>query len=118
MDIYAGSLPFKTNEKELKELFERYGVVSDVKIIIDNITRQNKGFGFVVMPNDSEAELAIESLNGYELRGRPIMVTKSTPKKKDGKKKRAFGKGYKGGNYAGKSSQSSFSSRQSNTSDD
>ncbi len=106
MDIYAGSLPFKTTENELWTLFEQYGEVKDVKIIIDNITRQNKGFGFVTMPNESEALLAIECLNGSELRDRTIVVTKSAPKNKN-EKKRAFGKGFKGGNYAGKSSNNS-----------
>jgi RNA recognition motif-containing protein len=106
MDIYAGSLPFKTTENELWTLFEQYGEVKDVKIVIDNITRQNKGFGFVNMPNETEALLAIECLNGFELKGRTIIVTKSAPKKSK-EKSRAFGKGYKGGNYAGKSSNNS-----------
>lgn len=77
MDIFVGSLPFKLKETELKQLFESYGEVTSAKIIIDQITRQNKGFGFVEMPNDNEAEKAIAALNGSELSGRTIVVNKS-----------------------------------------
>lgn len=103
MDIYVGGLPFKMVEKELRSLFENYGEVDSAKIIIDKITRQNKGFGFVVMPNNAEASLAIKSLNNFKIGDRSISVTKSEPKS-DNEKKRAFGKGFRGGNYAGKSS--------------
>ncbi|MFN8284536.1 MAG: RNA-binding protein [Chitinophagales bacterium] len=113
MDIYAGSLPFKMTEKELRSLFENYGEVESVKIVIDKITRQNKGFGFVVMPNDDEANLAINSLDGYSFGERSIIVTKSEPKSEK-EKKRPFGKGFKGGNYAGKSSKSNFRNNQNN----
>ena len=53
MDIYVGGLPFKMTEKELRSMFENYGEVESAKIIIDKITRQNKGFGFVTMPNNT-----------------------------------------------------------------
>jgi RNA recognition motif-containing protein len=52
MDIYISNLPFKLKETQLRELFEQYGQVTSVKIIVDNITRQNKGFGFVAMPDE------------------------------------------------------------------
>ena len=103
MDIYVGGLPFKMTEKELRSMFENYGEVESAKIIIDKITRQNKGFGFVTMPNNTEASLAIKSLNNFKIGERTISVTKSEPKAESGKK-RSFGKGFKGGNYAGKSS--------------
>ena len=77
MDIFVGSLPFKLKENELKELFEKHGEVSSAKIIIDKETRQNKGFGFVEMPNDNEALKAIDALNGVEIMGRIIKVNKS-----------------------------------------
>lgn len=93
MDIYAGSIPFKIKEKELNELFSQFGEVASVKIIIDNITRQNKGFAFIVMPNDEEALLAIEALDGTELMGRKISVSVSEEKKKPGSKKKNWGKG-------------------------
>ena len=92
MDIYVGSLPFKLKEKTLQDLFERFGKVNSVKIVIDHITRQNKGFGFVNMPNDEEAELAIEALNGTEIMERSLVVSKSGDNKKTEKRKK-FGKG-------------------------
>lgn len=89
MDIFAGSLPFKSKEKDLQELFSRYGEVESVTIIIDKVTRQNKGFGFVVMPNDEEALKAISELNGKEWMGRTIVVNKSE-RKRDGEKEHTF----------------------------
>ena len=81
MDIFVGSLPFKLEESELRVFFEQYGEVTSVKIIIDVNTRQNKGFGFVEMPNVSEGLKAIEGLNGFEIGGRALVVNKSEDKK-------------------------------------
>lgn len=77
MDIYVGSLPFKLKEAELREIFEGYGEVASAKIIIDKITRQSKGFGFVEMPDDSQAKEAIAKLNGFEVMGRALVVNES-----------------------------------------
>lgn len=115
MDIYVGSIPFKLKEAQLKELFEKFGEVTSSKIIIDKITRQNKGFGFVTMPDDSAAQLAIEALNGSELDGRSIIVSRSEPKDKarmiqdsmkqsgQGHPGSGGGKGGKGGGFKGNS---------------
>jgi RNA recognition motif-containing protein len=81
MDIYVGSIPFKWKEEKLKEIFGAYGEVESAKIIIDKITRQNKGFAFVTMPNDEEAKTAIAELDGVEMDGRNIIVNKSEPLK-------------------------------------
>lgn len=80
MDIFVGSLPFKLKEDELKSLFEAYGEVESVKIIIDKQTRQNKGFGFVIMPNDEQARQAIANINGSEVMGRTIVANTAQPK--------------------------------------
>lgn len=80
MNIFVGSLPFTTGEAELQAVFETYGVVDSAKIIKDKFTGKSRGFGFVEMPNDDEGEKAIEELNGYELKGRQIVVNKSEPK--------------------------------------
>ena len=80
MDIYVGSIPFKWKDKNLYELFEPFGEVISANIIIDKITRQNKGFGFVAMAIDKEAEKAIAALNGSEYEGRSIVVSPSLPK--------------------------------------
>ncbi|TLU98994.1 RNA recognition motif domain-containing protein [Dyadobacter luticola] len=77
MDIFVGSLSFKLKESELREAFEKFGKVSSAKIIIDKITRQSKGFGFVEMPDESEARTAISSLNGAEMYGRALVVNES-----------------------------------------
>ncbi|HYG37052.1 MAG TPA: RNA-binding protein [Cytophagales bacterium] len=95
MDIFVGSLPFKLKETQLRELFEKYGEVVSAKIIIDKISRQNKGFGFVEMPDEAAALAAIKELNGTEVEGRAIVVSKS--EKKDVEKK-AFLDRNKGGN--------------------
>lgn len=79
MDIYVGSIPFKWNEARLTEIFEAFGEVASAKIIIDKATRQNKGFGFVTMPNDEAAMNAIRELDGSEIDGRVIIVNKSVP---------------------------------------
>lgn len=80
MDIFVGSLSFKLKESELREAFEKFGKVSSAKIIIDKITRQSKGFGFVEMPDEGEARLAISELNGAEMYGRPLVVNESQKK--------------------------------------
>jgi len=77
MNIYAGGLPFKMSEEELKEIFEKYGEVTSAKIIIDKYSGKSKGFGFVEMSNDAEAKKAIGELNGTEFSGRNITVNES-----------------------------------------
>ena len=74
MDIYVGSIPFKWKERHLYELFAPFGEVSETKIIIDKITRQNKGFGFVVIDNAASAKKAVEMLNGRVVNGQKIKV--------------------------------------------
>lgn len=82
MDIFVGSLPFKLKEKELKELFEKFGEVTSAKIVKSKSTRQNKGFGFVEMPNEEEVRKAIFELNGFEIMGRNLEVSISEKKDK------------------------------------
>ncbi|MFZ1751362.1 MAG: hypothetical protein WAU01_14275 [Saprospiraceae bacterium] len=80
MDIYIGSIPFKWKERDLTELFEQFGEVASATIILDKITRQNKGFGFVTMPDEASAMAAIKALDGSEHEGRAIAVNVSLPK--------------------------------------
>ena len=80
MNIFVGSLPFSIEEADLRESFEAYGAVDSVKIISDKFTGRSKGFGFVEMPNDEEAQKAIDELNGATVQGRAIVVNKSEPK--------------------------------------
>jgi RNA recognition motif-containing protein len=77
MNIFVSSLNFRTKSEDLKQLFEAYGEVTSARIITDRDTRRSKGFGFIEMPNDSEAEAAINALNGSEQGGRTINVAEA-----------------------------------------
>ena len=101
MNIFVGSLPWSIEEADLRESFEVYGSVSSVKIITDKFTGRSKGFGFVEMESDEEAEKAIGELNGATVDGRTIVVNKSEPKPEGERKSfsnnRSGGGGYNGG---------------------
>lgn len=101
MNIFVGSLPFRLEETELKDLFEEYGEVSTAKIITDKLTGRSKGFGFVEMPDDDEAKLAIEGLNGSEIMGRSIVVNQAEERKERGERRGGFGGGSGGGRGRG-----------------
>ena len=81
MNIFCGSLPFRLEEAELRELFEEYGEVSSARIITDKFSGRSKGFGFVEMPDDEAAQRAIEELHDAELNGRKIVVNKAEERK-------------------------------------
>ncbi len=101
MDIYVGSLPFKMKEEDLRETFEEFGEVTSAKVIMDKMTRQSKGFGFVEMPNEAEAKEAIEKLHGQEIMGRELIVNESqNTKRTDGfRPGGGGGRSGGGGNY-------------------
>jgi len=80
MNIFVGSLPFSIEEADLRESFEVYGAVDSVKIVTDKFTGRSKGFGFVEMSVDAEAQKAIDELNGATVMGRTIVVNQSIPK--------------------------------------
>jgi len=81
MNIYVGNLDFKVNENDLEKVFEEYGAVSSAKIITDKYSGRSKGFGFVTMENQDEAQKAIEELNGATLGNRDMVVNEARPKK-------------------------------------
>jgi RNA recognition motif-containing protein len=80
VQIYAGNLPYKIKEEELKRLFEAHGEVSSAKIVTDRETGRSKGFGFIEMPNEGEANNAISQLNDAEVMGRNIQVNVARPR--------------------------------------
>ena len=80
MNIYVGNLSFQLSEDDLNSAFGEYGQVDSAKIITDRETGRSKGFGFIEMPNQEEAEKAIEGLNGKELDGRAVKVNESKPR--------------------------------------
>lgn len=80
MQIYVGNVSYGTNEEGLKALFSEFGEVKSVKLITDRETGKAKGFGFVTMPNDSEANSAIEALNGKDYDGRSLRINEAKPR--------------------------------------
>src|SRR5580704_10963508 len=84
MNIYVGNLAYSATESSLKELFESFGEVITSKIITDKFTGSSRGFGFVEMPNNDEAQRAIADLNGKEFQGRKIVVNESRPREANG----------------------------------
>ena len=95
MNIYVGNLSFDLTEEGLRQAFEAYGEVSAVNIITDKYSGQSRGFGFVEMPDKTEAQTAIENLNGKDLSGRQINVNEARPRTDRGGGRR--GSGFGGG---------------------
>lgn len=81
MNIYVGNLAYTTNEQELRDAFEAFGKVSRATVIMDRETGRSKGFGFVEMANNAEAEEAIKTMNGRNLSGRTIRVNQAEERK-------------------------------------
>lgn len=90
MDIYVGQLPYNVNESELKELFSEFGEIASVNLIMDRYSGRSKGFGFIDMPNNSEADTAIKALNKSMLKGREIKVNQVQQQRRNKRLKRRF----------------------------
>jgi RNA recognition motif-containing protein len=113
VNIYVGNLSWSMTNEDLSALFEQFGTVTSAKILTDKFSGRSKGFGFVEMENDEEAQAAISNLNDTDVQGRKIVVNEAQSKKDDGGfKKRSFGGGgggfrkgggggYKGGGGGG-----------------
>ncbi len=95
--IYVGNLSYNTTEDEIRTLFSQAGTVASVALIKDRDTGQSKGFAFVEMSNQSEAEKAIQTFNGYNLSNRPLKVNLARPREE-----RSFGGGGGGGGGYGR----------------
>jgi RNA recognition motif-containing protein len=80
MNIYVGNLPFSVSDQDLETHFAEFGEVSSARVISDRDTGRSKGFGFVEMANQAEAEEAIKQLNGSEMDGRDIRVNEARPR--------------------------------------
>jgi cold-inducible RNA-binding protein len=80
MKLYVGNFSFDMTERTLRELFEPFGTVSEVKLITDRETGQSRGFGFVTMGNVSEGNAAIQGLDGKNIGGRNLKVNEARPK--------------------------------------
>ena len=93
--IYVGGLPYSATEQELSDLFGRHGSVASARIITDKFTGQARGFGFVKMSSDAEAQAAVTALNGTEMGGRTLTVNEARPQEP------RTGGGGGGGGYGG-----------------
>ena len=80
MNIYVGNLSYNTAEQDLETAFKQFGAVTSARVVTDRFSGRSRGFGFVEMPSDSEANAAIQGLNGKELQGRTITVNESRPR--------------------------------------
>ena len=80
MNIYVGNLSYDVSDDQLREVFEAYGEVSSAKVISDKYSGRSKGFGFVEMDNDAEAQAAIDQLDGAEIDGRAVKVNEAKPR--------------------------------------
>ncbi len=93
--LYVGSLSYSTPDDRLKEVFSQAGTVVSAMVITDKFSGRSKGFGFVEMSSDDEAQKAIEMFNGYDLDGRKLVVNEARPMTE--RKPRSFGGGGGGG---------------------
>jgi cold-inducible RNA-binding protein len=98
--LYVGNLPFNTTENELQELFSQAGAVQEVTLMQDRFTGKSRGFAFVTMGSEEEAQNAISKLNGYAIEGRQLTVNEARPREQ--RAPGGGGRGYGGGGYGGR----------------
>lgn len=91
--LYVGNLPFSVDQQMLTEKFGQFGTVESVNLITDRDTGRSRGFGFVEMSSDSEAQKAIEELNGIDLNGRKITVNEARPQRQKSGGGGGYGRG-------------------------
>ncbi len=105
--LYVGNLSYQVSSEDLQALFEQYGPVRSAQVLSDRETGRSRGFGFVEMDNDNEAEAAIEALDGQDHEGRRLTVNEAKPRTEGG---RGGGGGYGGGRgYGGGSGGGGYS---------
>ena len=101
--IYVGGLPYAATEQQLSDLFAQHGTVASARVITDKFTGQSRGFGFVEMSTDEEAQKAISALNGTQMDGRTLTVNEARPQepRSGGGGRGGFGGGGGGGRSGG-----------------
>ena len=82
--LYVGGLPYAVSDNQLEDLFSEHGTVESARVITDRMTGRSRGFGFVEMSSNDEAEAAAEALNGSEMDGRKLVVNEAKPRKDRG----------------------------------
>ncbi|MFQ5933969.1 MAG: RNA recognition motif domain-containing protein [Dehalococcoidia bacterium] len=83
MNIYVGNLAYEVTDDDLEAAFAEYGQVSSAKVIMNRLSGRSRGFGFVEMLDDSEAQAAIDALNGKDIKGRAVTVNEARPRQSD-----------------------------------
>jgi len=96
--LYVGNLAYSVRDQDLQDAFSQYGAVSSAKVMMDRETGRSKGFGFVEMSNDAEAQAAINGLNGQPVAGRAVVVNEARPREE---RPAGFRSPYGGGNSGG-----------------
>ncbi len=89
--LYVGNLTYEVSDSALEQMFQPHGVVLSAQVVVDRDTGRSKGFGFVEMANDSEAQAAIQALNGKQVGGRSLTVNEARPKEDRGGGRGGFG---------------------------
>src|SRR5262245_20230406 len=100
--LYVGNLTFGVNSSDLEKMFEPFGTVESAQVILDRDTGRSKGFGFVEMKTDQEAQAAIAAMSGKEVDGRQLTVNEAKPREDRGGGGRSFGGGGRGGSGGGR----------------
>jgi cold-inducible RNA-binding protein len=99
--LYVGNLPYSYRDSDLEQAFSQFGAVSSAKVMMERDTGRSKGFGFVEMSNDAEAQAAIAGLNGQQVGGRGLVVNEARPMESRPPRSGGFGGGGGGGGYGG-----------------
>ena len=99
--LYVGNLAYAVRDEDLNQAFGQFGTVTSAKVMMDRDTGRSKGFGFVEMSNDQEAQAAIQALNGQQIEGRTLTVNEARPKEDRGGGGGRGGGGYGGGGGGG-----------------
>lgn len=99
--LYVGNLPYSVSSSDLQQMFSAHGTVESAEVITDRMTGRSKGFGFVEMSSDDEAQAAIAALNGQDSGGRPLTVNEAKPRENRGGGGGGGGRGGYGGGRGG-----------------
>ena len=95
--LYVGGLPYSTTDDRLREVFSAAGAVESASVIVDRMSGRSKGFGFVEMTSDEEAQTAIDMFNGKDMDGRTITVNEARPREERPRGAGGFNRGGRGG---------------------
>ena len=99
--LYVGNLPYSYRDSDMEQAFSQYGTVSSAKVMMERDTGRSKGFGFVEMSNDAEAQAAIAGMNGQQIGGRGLVVNEARPMEPRAPRSGGFGGGGGSGGYGG-----------------